>query len=277
MHSIVTADWTEKQLQNETTRIVDCRFELQDPKAGIAAYEKKHITGAVHFDLEEDLAAPAEEYGGRHPLPDLDILVKKLSAAGIDQETTVIAYDDQGGAMAARFWWLLRYLGHQQVHVLGQPFSLWEKEGRPVDTETPDFAEKFFIADMEPNMLAHIEEVKLSLHDDETILIDARDEKRFKGIEDNVDPVAGHIPGAKHYFWRNVINDKGEWKSKSELQKLFAPLQNESVISYCGSGVTAAVNILAMSEAGYDMPRLYAGSWSDWVSYRDLPVEKSEE
>lgn len=276
MKHLITPDELEQKLGTETI-IADCRFTLGSPDTGRQEYEKGHIPGAIYVHLEEDLSDITEEHGGRHPLPDMDSFAVKAGEWGIDLTTEVVVYDDQNGAMASRLWWMLRYLGHEQVYVLNSSYSSWEKEEFPVDTTTPEPEKKIFTTELKPNMLVHIEEVKVALHDNKTKLMDARDYERYSGQKDEVDPQAGHIPGADHYFWGDVINSSNTWKTPQELKEHFQEIgKYEQVISYCGSGVTAAVNVLAMEEAGYDHARLYAGSWSDWSSYPDLPIEKSE-
>ncbi|SFP43076.1 sulfurtransferase [Salibacterium halotolerans] len=275
MTYIVDPEWVNDACQREDVRIVDCRFQLGEPEAGKAAYEKEHLPGAVHIDLERDLSAPAEPVGGRHPLPDMDEFADILSEAGIDHHTDVVAYDDQGGAMAARFWWMMMYAGHERTFVMDRPFSLWKEEGYPVESRQPELKRKEFILRIQPQMLASIEEVKLALHEESSRIIDGRDERRYRGETDPVDHTAGHIPGAGHYFWKDVLDEHLIWKGPKELKDHFQHLPEENrIYSYCGSGVTACVNVLALNEAGYENPRLYAGSWSDWISYGDLPVEK---
>ncbi|MFD2704483.1 sulfurtransferase [Salibacterium lacus] len=275
MKYIVEPEWVEKVRSRLDVRIVDCRFQLGKPEAGKQAYQNEHIPGAVHMDLEKDLSAAEESYGGRHPLPDMDQFSEALSEAGIDQDTMVIAYDDQGGAMAARFWWMMMYAGHARTFVMDRPFSLWKQEGYPVESREPEWKRREFTAGIQPQMLASVEEIKLALHEESSRIIDGRDEKRYRGETEPVDHTAGHIPGAEHYFWKGVLNENQIWKRPEELKSHFYQLpEEEKIYSYCGSGVTACVNVLALKEAGYENPRLYAGSWSDWISYGDLPVEK---
>ncbi|MDQ0299394.1 thiosulfate/3-mercaptopyruvate sulfurtransferase [Salibacterium salarium] len=275
MKYLVTPSWLLNQLDRDNLRIVDCRFHLENPEQGRKEYRDAHIPGAVYFDLEKDMSAPVGIHGGRHPLPEIDDFANCLSEAGIDQDTTVIAYDNQGGAMAARFWWMLRYLGHQKTFILDRSFSHWEQLDYPLEQEVPFYENKKFTPQLEPNNLVHLEEVKLSLQQDEIQLIDGRDDKRYEGIEDNVDGVPGHIPGAKQYFWKDVLDENGVWKNTEKLQAHFKNVADaDQIVSYCGSGVTACVNVLALMEAGYNSPRLYAGSWSDWTSYDDLPISK---
>ncbi|WP_158735378.1 sulfurtransferase [Alteribacillus sp. YIM 98480] len=278
MRYLVTSGWLEQQLNKKEYRVVDCRFHLDAPYKGRDLYKEGHIPGAVYFDLEMDMSAEEENHGGRHPLPDMNDFAEKLSNCGIDKSTKVVAYDDQGGAMAARFWWMLMYLGHKDVYVLDRPFSIWKEEKRPVEQHIPTYEPKVFLPEIEPHLLVHLEEVKLVLQDKTAALIDARDKDRFKGKRDNVDGIAGHIPGARHYFWKNVLDESGKWKDSNKLKTYFKDLPKEDdIFSYCGSGVTACVNVLALKEAGHENARLYAGSWSDWITYDDLPIETDKD
>ncbi|SFE34788.1 sulfurtransferase [Alteribacillus iranensis] len=274
MGYIVSSDWLEGRIDDNNVRIVDCRFYLDNSERGYKEYKESHIPNAVYFDLEQDLSGKKEAHGGRHPLPDMETFTDKLSEAGIDNETIVIAYDDQGGMMAARFWWMLQYVGHEKVFVLDRPFTKWKNEGKPVEQEMKTPPKKTFQPHIEANQEAPLEEVKLALHDEDVAIIDARDEERFSGKKDEVDGKPGHIPGAKHYFWKNILDENGVWKKDEMLKDYFQDiLDKKEIISYCGSGVTACVNVLALKEAGYDNARVYVGSWSDWVTYDDLPVE----
>ncbi|MFC4546341.1 sulfurtransferase [Paenactinomyces guangxiensis] len=271
-------DWVAKHLNDPRLCLIDCRFALGDPEAGRRAYRQGHLPGALYLDLEKDLSGPVREHGGRHPLPDIEILARKLGEIGIDENSHVAAYDDQGGAMASRLWWLLTYLGHDCVSVMNGTFSQWQKAGYPVTTEIPATNSRHFPPHPRPHMLASMEEVKQKLHQATTVLVDSRDEKRYLGEEEPVDPVAGHIPGARHFFWKQVQDQNGNWKNAAQLRDHFSPLSTANeIIVYCGSGVTATPNILALKEAGYKNVKLYAGSWSDWISYSDNPIARGKE
>jgi len=270
---IVSQEWLFEHGTDEHIIIADCRFVLGDPDAGQARYDEDHIPGAVYFDLEKHLSAPKQEHGGRHPLPDLKTLSKRLGEAGISKDSTVIAYDDQGGAMASRFWWLLKFLGHDNVYVLDGGYTKWKEAGYPVTEEPAAPHAAQFEPHPRPHMSVSAEDVKRRLGQPGTVLIDSREEKRFLGVEETIDKKAGHIPGARHYFWKDVLTSQGNWKTAEELQAHFAGLpRNEEIIVYCGSGVTACPNVLALSEAGFTNVKLYAGSWSDWISYPDNPI-----
>ncbi|MCZ0755731.1 sulfurtransferase [Anoxybacillus sp. J5B_2022] len=277
MKYIVSSEWLVDRLDDDNVRIIDCRFYLGDSLRGMEEYIRDHIPNALYFDLEKDLSGKVQAHGGRHPLPDFSELATKLSAAGIDQQTTVVAYDDQGGAMAARFWWLLRYLGHRHVYVLDGGYTKWKETGYPTTEAIVSVKERTFIPQYEPSLLATVEEVRKAMEEATAVLVDSRERNRYLGVEEPIDRVAGHIPGAKHIFWKDSLTDDGFWKEPSEQEKRFAALPKDArIIVYCGSGVTACPNVLALSEAGYTNVQLYVGSWSDWISYPEHPIATGE-
>lgn len=275
---LVSMEWLVEQLENPEVRVVDCRFVLGSPQAGLAAYVEGHLPGAFYLDLEQDLSGKKGTHGGRHPLPDLNELAEKLGAAGIDRSVKVVCYDDQGGAMASRCWWLLKYMGHDNVALLEGGYSLWLEQGRPVTTDVPSVAPRVFPLDVRPEMIASMEDVKSRLNSADTVLLDAREEPRYLGVHEPIDRVAGHIPGAHNAFWKEGLTDKGTIKGADEQKARFAQVPglaedaDKEVIVYCGSGVTACPNVMALTEAGYRNVKLYLGSWSDWSSYADNPV-----
>ncbi|MFD2924044.1 sulfurtransferase [Halobacillus naozhouensis] len=276
--NLVSADWLNDHIGDEKVVVADCRFDLSNPDKGRNDYNEGHIPGATYFDLEKDLSGQVKKHGGRHPLPQIDEFAAKLSSAGIGETKYVVAYDDQGGAMAARLWWLLKYLGHDQVAVLEIGYSEWANQGYPttIDEGTPEKA--VFTPNIRPGMVVGMEEVSEKKESSNVALIDARAPERYRGEVEPMDKKAGHIPGAENLFWKENISSEGKWKSKSELQGRFDFLQNkEEIIAYCGSGVTASANVLALKEAGFgDQVKLYVGSWSDWSSYDENPVETEE-
>ncbi|MFC4183991.1 sulfurtransferase [Saccharococcus thermophilus] len=277
MEHIVSQAWLAERLNKEDVRIIDCRFHLNDPKRGLAEYIEDHISGALYFDLEKDLSAPISKHGGRHPLPPVEEVAEKLGAAGIDETVTVVAYDDQNGAMAARCWWLLRYLGHERVYVLDGGYTKWKENGYPVTDEIPTVSPRSFQPRLQPSWLATVDDVRRAVREGSAVLIDSREWKRYAGIEEPIDRVAGHIPGAVHIFWKDGVTEDGYWKSPEQQAQRFASIRKDApIIVYCGSGVTACPNVLALKEAGYTNVRLYAGSWSDWISYPDHPIATGE-
>ncbi|MFD2670348.1 sulfurtransferase [Marinicrinis sediminis] len=278
MNSTVTMKWLLARLYENDIIIVDCRFQLGNSQAGKEAYEASHLPRAIYMDLEQDLSSPVLKHGGRHPLPNMEAFIDELGKRGIRSDSRVIAYDDQGGAMASRLWWLLKYVGHEHVYVMEQGFTAWQNTGYPVTQDpAPVAIPGSYAAQLQPDMLVSMEEVREQLNQAHTVLIDSREAIRFAGKQEPIDPVAGHIPGARNFFWKEVLKEDGTWKSEQELRELFSDIDAAStIIVYCGSGVTACPNVIALQSAGFPNVKLYAGSWSDWISYRDNPVATGE-
>jgi thiosulfate/3-mercaptopyruvate sulfurtransferase len=276
LNFIVNKDWLFEQLDTENVRIVDCRFELGQPDKGEQQYQENHIPGAVYFDLEKQLSSPVSTHGGRHPLPDIDQFRRELEKAGINNTQTVVAYDSGEGQFASRFWWLLTYLGHANVYVLNEGYKGWLGANYPITKEVPVFEPTSFEVDLQKEMLATYEDVKdLVTHKKKSpILIDSRDQARYLGEVEPIDRVPGHIPGAINKFWAEGL-EQGSFKNSEEQKLRFADLsEDDQIIVYCGSGVTATPNYIALKMAGFRNVKLYAGSYSDWVSYEDNPVAK---
>lgn len=275
MQALVTPQWLHEHLHDDKIVIADCRFVLNDPEAGEKAYQQDHIPGAFYFHLNRDLSGAKEEHGGRHPLPRPEDLASLLSSVGIDEEITVIAYDDQEMSMAGRLWWLLRYLGHEKTAVLNGGYSAWKRAGYEVTAELPTAAPRTFVPRVQSHMLVDVNGVRERGED--TVLLDSRAGERYRGEQELLDPKAGHIPGARHFFYKENLASDQTMKSVEWLQQRIAPFADKEIIVYCGSGVTACTNLLAMHVAGRKDAKLYAGSWSDWVSYPENPVATGEE
>ena len=276
MEYVVNQEWLLEQLANKDVKIVDCRFSLSKPDEGERLYKAGHISGAHYFDLEKQLSAPVSKHGGRHPLPDIEKFRREIEKAGIDHTKTVVAYDGGEGAFASRFWWLLTYIGHDKVYVLNGGFKGWVEAGYPTTKEVPKPESAQYKVSIRKEMLATYEEIKeiVANKKKSPILIDSREKARYLGKEEPIDKIPGHIPGAMHKFWAEGL-ENGFFKGSEEQKKRFAELdQKEPIIVYCGSGVTATPNYIALKIAGYQNVKLYAGSYSDWVSYSDNPVEK---
>lgn len=274
---VVNKEWLVEQLNN--VKIVDCRFELGNPDKGEKLYRESHIPGAFYFDLEKQLSSPVSIHGGRHPLPDLDQFKLEIEKAGIDHTKTVVAYDDGDGQFASRFWWLLTYIGHENVFVLNEGFKGWKAAGYPTTTEVPEFESARFEVNLQKEMLASYDEVKeiVANKKESPFLIDSRDKARYLGEMEPIDRIPGHIPGAINKFWAEGLK-QGSFLNNEEQKNRFAELDlEEPIIVYCGSGVTAAPNYIALKMAGYKNVKLYAGSYSDWVSYEENPVAKGTE
>ncbi|MEH7545275.1 sulfurtransferase [Neobacillus vireti] len=275
MKYVKDSEWLLKHLNDVNVKIVDCRFSLAEPQKGKINYLQSHLPGAVYFDLEQDLSGTVGDHGGRHPLPDVDVFVNKLENAGINHEITVIAYDDGEGAFAARFWWLLKYLGHENVYVLDGGFKNWLKADFPVTADIPTFKREDFRLSLRSELLATYEEVKAAVAKQDKVLIDSREAKRYLGLEEPIDKKAGHIPGALNKPWMEGLRG-GRYLPNSVQMQRFSDLDlNQPIIVYCGSGVTAVPNFLALKQAGFKNVKLYVGSFSDWISYEENKIESS--
>lgn len=267
--TLIDAKQLATRLATDDIVVADCRFSLADPNLGRAQYEQGHVPGAHFFDLARDLSAPVDVHGGRHPLPDPNSLARLLEQAGVSESTLVVAYDDSRFAFAARFWWLLRYLGHPNVRVLNGGFKAWISAGFAVSVETPAPRRATFVPRVDSSLLATRDEVLalVTTADRRINLVDAREPKRFRGEEEPIDPVAGRIPGARSFPWQDYTSIDGNAISEAANQERWSTLERKPTILYCGSGVTACVNALSLHAAGIAGARLYAGSFSDWCSY----------
>ncbi|MGY0694342.1 sulfurtransferase [Virgibacillus sp. FSP13] len=280
MSVLVSSDWLVKRLKNhpESTVIIDVRFSLTDPKAGKTAYEKSHIPGAVYLDLNKNLSGPVKEHGGNHPLPDMNDFAEKMGEIGIDNETAVVIYDQDNDMFSARLWWLLQYAGHEQSHILDGGLTGWVRQGHVTTNKIPVPSVKQFKPSVLTNEVVHIDGVKEKLKSESAILLDSRANDRYLGKTEPLYAKAGHIPGAKNYFWKDVLDENGLWKKDKELASHFAALsKDDEIIVSCGSGVSACPNVLALKLAGYENVKLYPGSFSDWISYEENEVEKDAE
>ncbi|WP_216829200.1 sulfurtransferase [Alkalihalobacterium elongatum] len=277
MKNVVEMEWLLNHLEDPNVQIIDCRFQLGAPQQGFNNYLEDHIPGAFYFDLEKDLSGEVKKHGGRHPFPKVAELVAKFSTAGIDEKVTVVAYDDQGGPFASRFWWLLNYLGHSNVYVLNGSYSQWKEKGYAVTDKLPQVTPRNFLLNVKAHLLIDRNELikKVKSGNEDYILLDSREEKRYLGLEEPIDKIAGHIPTARHLFWKDSLNSNNQWKTVEEQRSRFGKLDKaKEVIVYCGSGVTACPNVLTLKEAEFPNVRLYLGSWSDWITYEDCPIEK---
>lgn len=275
--SLISVDALAAALAEPELRLVDCRASLQDPAAGRAAYTKAHLPRAVFADLLEDLSGPVVPgRTGRHPLPDVDAFVARLRAWGIGAASQVVAYDDAGGAFAARLWWMLRWLGHDAVAVLDGGYPAWVAAGRPVTDAAAPLRAGDFVAEPRPELLVDAAEL---LRSPPSQLFDARAPERFRGDVEPIDPVAGHVPGARNLPFADNLQ-AGLFRSPDELRARFegaldgAPA--EAAVVYCGSGVTACHDLVAFAHAGLPLPRLYAGSWSEWITDPGRPTARGD-
>ncbi len=278
--TLISASELFNQIGNPKWVIVDCRFSLDDAGRGLKDYLQSHIPGAVYAHLNKDLSGqiiPGKT--GRHPLPQQETFVKTLSGWGIDADVQVVTYDDKGGAMAAaRLWWLLRWVGHDAVAVLNGGWQQWRNNDYPVKSNVESRETRNFTSKMRNDLLYSTDDVLNIQYDENYRLLDSRSADRYRGENETIDPVAGHIPGALSAPFANNLNSEGLFLPREELktrfQKLLGNVPPERAVFYCGSGVTAAHNLLAMSHAGLGDARLYAGSWSEWITSPDRPITR---
>ncbi len=258
-------------------RIVDCRFDLGDPDAGFREYLAAHIPGAVFADLDRDLAAPIGPETGRHPLPAVSAFETFLGRIGIDDATQVVVYDHADGALASRAWWLLRWAGHRHVRLLNGGFAAWQREGLPTGHgDEQAVAGTYRVRPKDERVISTREIVEAGDRIGELRLVDARNAERFRGEQEPIDPVAGHIPGSINLPLTASVNEDGTWKTREQLEALWCEVlgadKSKPWAVMCGSGVTACHLALSGLEAGYVEPRLYVGSWSEWIRDPDRPV-----
>jgi len=259
--------------------VFDCRHDLAAPERGRAEYAQSHIPGARFLHLDDDLSAPKTGRNGRHPLPDPDAFMERLGEAGVDSRKQVVAYDAQGGMVASRLWWMLRWLGHLPVAVLDGGWDRWVAEGRPRSAEVPRPEPTRFTG--RPSAV-HVSAgaVRSHLGDGTMVLVDGRAPDRYRGQNETIDPVGGRIPGAKNRYYRDNLDSSGRFKApevlKAEFGALLGARSPREVVNYCGSGVSACHNLLAMEVAGLRGARLYPGSWSEWSADPARPVASGE-
>lgn len=274
--SIVDAEIVNEHLGDPAWVVVDCRFDLTDTNAGYRDYLASHIPKAVYADLDKDLSGSPVTDHGRHPMPAPDRINRLFSRMGIGNIHQVVVYDASYGSIAARLWWMLIYMGHERVAVLDGGWQAWQKCG--FETEQGEWRnpEKSFNGSPGQDMLVLLNQVEKS-----PLLIDSREPERFRGEHEPIDPAAGHIPGAINHHWKLNVDADGMFLAPDRLKAGFlddySGTQADEVVFYCGSGVTACQNILAVKHAGLPLPRLYAGSWSEWCSDQGRPVATGDD
>jgi len=256
--------------------VVDCRFDLTDPAKGEHEYLETHIPGARYAHLDRDLSGARTGANGRHPLPSPDEMRARFGRLGIAPGRQVVAYDSDTGMYAARLWWMLRYMGHEGVAVLDGGLARWVREGHPTRSGTEHAEPARFTGEPRVAWRVTVEDVLSGLRDADRLLVDARTNERYRGIGETVDKIGGHIPGATNFFWQQNLSADKTFKSAADLraewQAVLGGRPPAEVVMYCGSGVTACVNLLAMTHAGLEGARLYAGSWSEWSLNPNRPV-----
>lgn len=273
---LVSTQQVAQHLDDPRWVVIDCRFDLTRPEWGFNNYQQSHIPHALFADLDKDLAGPRTPQTGRHPLPDPTEFTRVLSAWGIHETTQVVVYDTSGGSFAVRLWWLLHYYGHPATAVLDGGFTQWNRENRPVSSDVESRPPAQFEPHLQPGMLATVEDVEKIRLDPHYRLIDARSPIRYRGEQEPIDPVAGHIPGAVNRFHGSNLNSDGKFLPADQLKQQFSALLGgvpaENAIIYCGSGVTSIHHLLAMRLARLGSPRIYIGSWSEWIRDPERPI-----
>ncbi|MFJ4288915.1 sulfurtransferase [Cupriavidus sp. NPDC089707] len=263
---------------NDRCVVIDCSFDLANPAAGREAYQGGHLPGAFYLHLDNELSGRKTGSNGRHPLPDADDLVARMQALGVEDNTPVVAYDAQGGMFAARLWWLLRWVGHAEVAVLDGGKDAWIKAGMPLEPEAtpePEFPGKI---SRRESLVPTVDAAALldNLGRAALLVVDARAPDRFRGENETLDPVGGHIPGAVNRFFKDNLDAEGRFKSPETLRAEFAAVMGQrapaQAVMQCGSGVTACHNLLALEAAGLGGAALYPGSWSEWCADPARPV-----
>jgi len=274
-NTLVSSRELARHLNDPGWVIVDCRHELANPDAGEHAYRAAHLPGAVFLHLDRDLSGTKNGRNGRHPLPEIATLAATLGRAGIGASTQVVCYDQNSGAWAARLWWLLHWLGHDAVAVLDGGLDRWVAEGRPLASDEPTVRAATFVPS-EPAPTASADEILRHLDDGALLVLDARAAERYRGDAEPIDPVAGHIPGARNRPYTENLDAQGAFKPaaqlRSEFEAALGGVAPSAVVHQCGSGVTSCHNALAMAVAGLPASRLYPGSWSEWVADPSRPV-----
>jgi thiosulfate/3-mercaptopyruvate sulfurtransferase len=275
--TLISTAALESRLEDPAYVVVDCRFKLDDVNWGERAYRTSHIPGAVYAHLDHDLSGAKTGRNGRHPLPDDRVLATTFGTFGITSGVQVVAYDQDNGMFASRLWWLLKWLGHHAVAVLDGGFTKWTAEGRTTASGEESKPSRSFDGQPRNEMIADAGAVKAAVSSRAPVLLDARAPERYRGETEPLDPVAGHIPGARNYFFQQNINEHGTFRSPEELRDHLRPslgaVAPADLICYCGSGVTACHNLLALEHAGLPGARLYPGSWSEWCADETNPVE----
>ncbi len=281
INTLVTTEDLERHIEDPDWVVFDCRFTLNDPEAGRRAYLEGHIPGARYAHLDEDLSGPVlPGRTGRHPLPEPQALAERLYHWGVGVNRQVVVYDDSFGSMAARMWWLLRWLGHPAVALLDGGYPKWKRERRALTSALPEPHKGNCVCLPEPSQIVTADEVLQASQTGDEILIDARPERRFSGEYEPLDPVAGHVPGAINWDLEDNLDIDGTFLPPEALRENYQALLKGrpawKAIHMCGSGVTACHNVLAMEIAGLPGARLYPGSWSEWITDPSRPIATGE-
>ena len=274
--TLIQASELSAHLDDKNWLIFDCRFDLADSAKGEALYRESHIPGAIYAHLDKHLSSAITVQSGRHPLPDITLLVNWLAACGLTEQSQVVVYDDSYGAMASRLWWLLKCLGHSAVALVDGGWQAWQAASLALDDRPAVLQPSDYSAELDCGCYVSTEEVIDNLQSNDFQLIDVRTSERFSGKAEPIDPIAGHIPGSINIPLSENLDPGGLFKSAAELQQLYAGSCSDGLsqqpVFMCGSGVTACHSVFATVLAGFSMPRVYAGSWSEWIRDVARPV-----
>ena len=277
---LIQAEDLAERLEDTALRIFDCRFDLARPDAGRAHYDDEHLPGAAYADLNRDLSAPQTPGSGRHPLPTPAAFETQLRRWGVSGDSVIVAYDDGNSMYAARLWWMLRWLGHEQSLVLDGGMRRWMQLGLPLDETIPSRPPGNFVAHPHPELVVDAQQVLAASRDSTSLILDVRAPERFRGDVEPIDAVAGHVPGARNHPFTSSLGADGRFLPAAELrvalEQRLAGMPAQSTVAMCGSGVSACHLLLAMEVAGLPCARLYAGSWSEWSRDPSRPVARGE-
>ena len=274
--TLIDAGTLSSQLERDDLAVFDCRSELGNPRWGEAEYALSHLPGAQYLHLDRDLSSAITPTSGRHPLPDPETFARRLGELGVGPDSQIVAYDQGNGAYAARLWWLARWIGHRHVAVLDGGFAAWRAAGMPVDQARRAVRARSMPVAVDERAAVDSQAIDALRQRPGSLLVDARGANRFAGRDETIDPVAGHVPGARNLPFTGNLGADGRFLSADGLRVRFETLLGSrppsGLVAMCGSGVTACHNLLALEHAGLGGGRLYAGSWSEWIRDPRRPI-----
>ncbi len=279
--TIISAQQLNQIITRENIRVFDCRFSLKDPQAGLNNYREGHLPGAQFADMDTQLSSAMTSTSGRHPLPEPDVFIEQLRQWGVNNDSQVIAYDDISGAFAARLWWMLRWVGHENVAVLDGGIQKWNEAGYHLSQEEVEFPQGDFTGEANMSWLMDVTTVEREMEAANITLIDARSAERYSAKDQSTDPVPGHVPGAVSLPFSGNLTKDGVFETPEIIKQRYISVINNqplsNVVNMCGSGVTACHNILAQTVAGLPPTKIFIGSWSQWIRDPSRPVATGED
>ena len=272
MKNLVSIDWLKRKMRGGDLALFDVRYKLGDEEYGRGEYDKGHIPGAIFIEMEDLLTGKVMDHGGRHPLPDMEVFRRAINELGVDDKVDVVVYDDGEIAMAGRLWFMLRYLGKENVYILDGGIKEWSSMGNELELQVVQAISRGALsANYKDDLVASVEDVKNAINNPKVAIIDSRTPDRYRGEIEPIDRVPGHIPNALNYPWPDLAEREEKW-TKEELQDYYKDLiKFDDFIVHCGSGITGTVNLLFLEEAGLKA-RLYNGGYSDWISYPENEI-----